>query len=176
MLALKATVLAASGLVATWFTALAPEPTDDLFFLVARGSTKCVVQAGATRDNGDRIVQGTCVKRDNFKLRRIPHGDGSFYLQFAHSEKCVNLTGTPSEMLGTEWENGTALTQWECADRSNIRWRATPASDGYVFLMNEASRKCVSLKDGGRKDGEAIIQWECASGRPDMMWKMMPAK
>lgn len=172
MLALKATVFAASGLVAAWFTALAPQPADELFFLVARGSGKCVAQAGATRDNGDSIVQGVCANRANFKLRRIQHGDGSFYLQFVHSEKCLNLIGASWEL---SWENGTALTQWDCADRSNVRWRTRPASDGYVFLTSEASGKCVSLNDGAKEDGEAITQWDCAK-RPDMMWKMVPAK
>jgi hypothetical protein len=177
MLAFKASIFAASGVIATWFTALSPEPADQLYFLVARGSGKCLEQAGATQDNGDKIVQRTCANRANFKLRKIKYGDGSFYLQFAHSGKCVNLTGASWEQLffGISWENGITLTQWDCVEQPNARWRAKSASDGYVFLMSEASGKCISLNDGTKADGDAITQWDCAH-RPDMMWKMVPTK
>jgi Ricin-type beta-trefoil lectin domain len=175
MLALKTTIIAASGVVATWLAALTPEPADALYFLVARGSGKCLAQSGATLNNGDAITQWTCANRANFKLRKIEQGDGSFYLQFAHSEKCVNLSGASWEMQGALSENGVALTQWDCADRSNSRWRARAASDGYVFLMSEASGKCINLHDGTKSDGETITQWDCAK-RPDMMWKLVPTK
>jgi hypothetical protein len=177
MLALKATVIAASGLVATWFTALAPEPADAVFFLMSRGSGKCIQPEGSTRDNGDRIVQGSCAGGQNVKLRKIDHDDGSFYLQFAHSKKCLNLTGASLEeiLLGVAWPNGAALAQWDCADREEARWRSRTASDGYVFLTSEASHKCINLNGGTKSDGAAITQWDCAK-RPDMMWKMVPAK
>jgi Ricin-type beta-trefoil lectin domain-like len=177
MLAFKTIVVAATSGLATWLTALSPEPNDPLYFLVARGSGKCMQQSGASQGNGDEITQSTCANRSNFKLRKIEYGDGSFYLQFAHSGKCLNLAGASWEMLlfGGSSENGVALSQWDCADRSNARWRTRTASDGYVFLVSEASGKCINLHDGTKTDGEAITQWDCAR-RPDMMWKLVPVR
>jgi hypothetical protein len=177
MLAFKAISVAASGVIATWLTAVSPEPSDPLYFLVARGSGKCLQQSGATQNNGDQITQSACINRPNFKLRKIEYDDGSFSLQFAHSGKCVNLASALLEdiLLGASGENGAALLQWDCIDRPNGRWRSRIASDGYMFLVSEASGKCINLHDGTRSDGEAITQWDCAQ-RPDMMWKLVPVQ
>jgi hypothetical protein len=177
MLAFKAIIFAASGAIATWLTAFTTDPGDHLYFLMARGSGKCLQQSGATLNNGDAVAQWTCTNRANFKLRKIEHGDGSFYLQFAHSGKCVKPADGLLEdiLLGAARPSGAALLQWDCSDRADARWRSRAASDGYVFLISEQSGKCLSLDDGAKEDGNAITQWECAR-RPDMMWKLVPAK
>jgi hypothetical protein len=177
MLAFKGLIAAFSGAVATWLTATGPEPSTSLYFVVARGSGKCLQQVGATMNNGDRVTQSTCINRPNFKVRKLDYGDGTFSLQFAHSHKCVNLSGALLEdiLLGSV-ENGAALQQWDCLDRPNARWREKIASDNYVYLVSAASNtKCMSLNAGARSDGEAVTLWDCAR-RPDMMWKLVPVR
>jgi hypothetical protein len=95
-------------------------------------------------------------------------GDGRFYLVARHSGKCAQVSGASHA-------NGAHITQWDCVDQRNVKWRQRPAGGGYVYLVNSASGKCMQVEQAANHNGANISQWDCVD-QDNVKWQVLPAR
>jgi hypothetical protein len=80
-----------------------------------------------------------------------------------HSGKCAHLHGDSSA-------NGAQITQWDCIDLPNVKWREEPAGDGYVYLRSVSTNKCLHQHGATFGNGDPITQWDCVN-EPNVQWR-----
>ncbi len=132
---------------------------DELWWVQAKHSGKCMsVDEGSFKDNA-KISQWDCINQTNVKVRKMPRPNGTFALQFEHSNKCAQVNGASHD-------DDALVTQWECLGLPNVAWREQPAADGYSFIVNVESGKCLHQHGGTQGNGDLITQWGCPFGAP----------
>ena len=71
-------------------------------------------------------------------------------------------------------KNSVPITQWECIDQANVKWREEPLGNGYSYIRSEQTDKCLHQHGGTNKNGGAITQWDCVN-QPNVQWKFVSA-
>jgi len=93
------------------------------FHLVsATNPNYAVHQEGAKNDNGGPCTtwnKNTHGHQGNLQLYFEPAGGEWWYIHFAHSGKCLHVSGASTA-------NDTAVTQWDKVDQPNLKWRFIP--------------------------------------------------
>src|SRR5262249_6522610 len=80
------------------------------------------------------------------------------------SNKCAQVDGASQD-------NGANISQWDCVDQDNVKWRSTPTGDGYVKIMNKASNKCAQVDGASQANGANISQWDCVD-QDNVKWQI----
>jgi hypothetical protein len=159
--------LASSFFLATSARVVTSASAEDLFWVRARPSSKCISVFEARYDNGATMNQWDCLNQPNVKLRKVPKGGGAFTLQFTHSDKCAQVNGASRD-------NDVPITQWECNPTPrHMLWREERAQDDFVFIRNVETGKCMHVRGGTLENGLLITQWDC--GPANTQWKIEPA-
>lgn len=88
-----------------------------------------------------------------------------YQIKSMQNSKCIGLQSDSR----SDWAQAVTTS---CADRASRKWIK---SSNHLFfqLKNEASNKCLDLKNGGTNSGNSIIQYSCHSGA-NMYWKIIP--
>jgi hypothetical protein len=73
-------------------------------------------------DNGNPVLQEECFysrpdpDRTNWVWRQQPVGGGYYFIINKASNKCMQVNG------GSQ-DNGAAISQWDCVDQPNVKWK-----------------------------------------------------
>jgi murein DD-endopeptidase MepM/ murein hydrolase activator NlpD len=85
-------------------------------------------------------------------------------IQAMHSDKCAQVNGASAG-------NGATISQWDCVDQQNVRWRLVDAGDQHVFIKAQHSGKCMQVAGASHDNGAPITQWECGN-QDHFRWKV----
>ncbi|PLS67685.1 MAG: hypothetical protein CV045_12210 [Cyanobacteria bacterium M5B4] len=91
-----------------------------------------------------------------------------------HSGKCLDIAGWKKD-------NGAFLTQWDCHNGDNQKFRAVEAGDelqaswrdrlsNRFWLVAKHSGKCLDVSGGSKANGAPIVQWTCHGGN-NQVWE-----
>lgn len=76
------------------------------------------------------------------------------FLQAKHSGKCAQVDEASNA-------NGANISQWDCLNQDNVKWKWIKAGGGYVFLKAQHSGKCAQVNEASSANGASITQWDC---------------
>jgi glucosylceramidase len=150
--------------LAASFGSAGPAHADELFWLAAKHSGKCISVHEGLFQNGVQIEQWDCINQTNVKVRKVPMENGTFQLQFEHDNKCAQVNGASHA-------DNAPVTQFDCVKQANVLWKEGPAADGFLFITNVESGKCLQQQGGTQGNGDIISQWECDVNKPNTQWK-----
>jgi len=103
-------------------------------FLKAKHSGKCAQVDGASQANGANISQWDCVDQDNVKwgLKLLPSRSAEKYYNIVNkgSGKCLQVDGASTA-------NNANISQYDCLDQDNVKWRLVRVPVGASVPFDE---------------------------------------
>src|SRR5829696_6334883 len=94
-------------------------------------------------------------------------GQSREFLKARHSARCAQVDNASHN-------NGARISQWECVNQPNVRWRKRGADRGYFYLQNINSNKCAQVAGASKDNGAPITQWDCVN-QANVHWREAPA-
>lgn len=70
------------------------------------------------------------------------------------------------DVIGASTTNGARIQQWGCSGANHQKWKIEAATDGYVYLKNVNSQKCLDVYNGAAGDGTAVPAVELQRQHP----------
>ncbi len=145
-----------------------PYPSQHSFNMMPLNSFgKCLDVAGASTDDGARVIQYTCNRgRNQAFVSDNRTTDG--LIRIVHSNKCLDIDEGSKA-------NGAALIQYQCHGGDNQRFRMRNGS-----LQAVASGKCLDVEAENRENGARLIQYQCSTtsldnpGRANQRFSIYP--
>jgi hypothetical protein len=131
---------------------------DNSQFIKVKHSDKCIQVNDGSQDNGALITQWDCLDQDNILWTKVFVDGHHFMLQNKNSGQCAvvgpSWTGTPGV-------NGTPIVQGDCTKQDNTSWITKYAGPFLVYIVNDASGKCMHQEGGIGDNGGKISLWDC---------------
>lgn len=151
--------------------AIRPVANTDSAFSLSPFNNRGLCLATQSGDNNASVPYETCdYKRtpQQWQLRSF----GSLrraMLEFAQDGRCMAQGGS--------FEDSRQVFQWDCgngSDRSNWTWMLEPypGQEGFYYLRNETSGKCLDLKEHRADRTAPIQQYTCSKNNAGQIWEL----
>ena len=146
------------------------------YILVNRLSSKVMEVLAASTASGASICQRTYKSGTNQQWNVTPvdsriGGDFSYFtLTAVHSAKSPDV-------LNYSLDNGTKIIQWDDAKGANQQWYLDYAGDGWFYIRNRHSAKCLEISAPYVTDGALIQQKDINSPSvtaAGQQWRFLP--
>ncbi len=155
---------------ATTADAASATVAQNIRYVVARHSGKCLTVRGASRADNAVVNQYRCVgaKNQQWRLEMIG-GDpslGSTVLRNINSGKCLTVHGASTA-------KGAKLDQYTCVGAPNQTFSFIPAmmKQTPLFTQPLSGGKCVDVQGAGKADNAPVVQWKC-NQRQNQAWDL----
>ena len=79
------------------------------------------------------------------------------------------LSGMTIDVPSKNLRAGVQLQQYPAHGRSNQQWAIRKVPKGFV-IVSLASRQAISIAEGSRGKGAAVVQWPWEGGREQVWW------
>lgn len=134
-------------------------------------SNRCMHQQRRVQANEGAVTLWNCINAPNVILDPEPAPNGSVYLSFQHSRKCVGV-------FGFSFEPGARLIQYDCLDQMNEQFSLqssnitspVPTGPGTGPLVVAHSGKCIIPRGNDTDLDTALVQQAC-DGSPEQDWR-----
>ena len=142
------------------------------YILVNRNSGKVVEVAGGSITTGASIRQNAYASATYQQWNVTPvdsrvGGDFSYYTMTA-----VN-TGFAMDLLNWSLSNGGGLIVWDDVKGGNQQWYLEYASDGWFYIRNRHSGKCLDVSGSSTANTAVLNHWDFL-GRTSQQWRLIP--
>lgn len=129
------------------------------FRLVARHSGKCLEVLGKSTSNGAAIAQASCTSPGATPIHQrfqvVADAKGAVRLYAQHSGRNVDVYAG----LATD---GTKIQQWDAlAGIEYQTWQIAPRGPSFVNLVNQRSRKCMTVSGGSAAESAPVVLGTC---------------
>ncbi|WP_433291642.1 RICIN domain-containing protein [Actinoplanes sp. CA-030573] len=149
------------------------------YWLLDMSSKKCLADPGTSMSDNTTMVIWDCLGLDDQKWNNETPVSNSDYWTFnAASRKCLTVKNAVTT-------NNAAIIQYTCNTGTNERWTyewhslggglipITVAGrgyfiDGYYKIKNLKSGRCLTVKNQGKTNGSALLQYDCDSPGSNM--------
>jgi hypothetical protein len=78
------------------------------------------------------------------------------FLRAKHSDKCAQVDDA-------SLADGANISQYDCVNQDNVKWRWTDTGNGYLLLQAKHSGKCAQVDDASNANGANISQYSCVN-------------
>lgn len=161
----------------TWGEDIQPV-IDGKYFLINRNSGKILEPANGATGNGANIQQNTYngANHQQWLVKPInPRNGGDFSyftIKGATSGKHLDVTNASFNNGANviQWEKGT---WWDGSQSLNQVWYLEYNEDGWFYIRNRFSNKCLEVSNAITGDGANIQQWELDGGK-NQQWRFVP--
>lgn len=161
----------------TWGDDIQPV-IDGKYILVNRNSGKILEAANGSSANGTNIQQNTPTGAISQQWNVNPihprnGGDFSYFnITGVHSGKPLDVVNSSLENGGNIilWEKGT---WWDGRQSPNQVWYLEYVEDGWFYIRNQFSAKCLEVVNNSTSSGGNIHQFEVDSGY-NQQWRFIP--
>jgi hypothetical protein len=111
--------------------------TNGEYLIKVRSTGKFLAIAGASKDNGARLIQWDNEYTTHFMFIITNLGNGVYSIKAKHSGKYISTEGVP--------QRGANLIQWDWLNQNNQKWYITqqPGAKGYVLKCMQNNMKTV---------------------------------
>ncbi|WP_353950828.1 RICIN domain-containing protein [Knoellia sp. S7-12] len=130
---------------------------DDVYYVRAPHSGKCMTVRGASQAAGATVDQYTCLGQAN--QRWILSYDDDIWMTFrnVNSAQCLSVNGGSSA-------NGARLIQWPCSGQLYAKFSFN--NPGQMRTRTSSVRKCVVVNGYSKANSAYLIQYPCSSSSP----------
>ncbi len=161
----------------TWGEDIQPV-IDGKYILVNRNSGKVMEAANGSSSNGTNIRQNTSngATYQQWNVKPINPRNGGDFSYFTitgvHGGKELDITNASLDNGGNTimWEKGT---WWDGRQSLNQVWYLEYADDGWFYIRNQFSAKCLEVANNSQANGANIQQWE-KDGGGNQQWRFIP--
>ena len=142
------------------------------YVLVNRNSGKVMAVTLGSVTSGANIGQYNYTGAPNQQWNVTPvdsriGGDFSYFSFIAvHSNKSPDV-------LNFSLDNGANIMQWDDTKSINQQWFLDYAEDGWFYIRNRNSAKCLEVANAGTAAGANIQQWD-KDGGTNQQWRFLP--
>jgi hypothetical protein len=129
-------------------------------------STLYADPAGRGVTNGTHIHTWTLTEEDYqlWVITQVVSVPGSFTLTNKHSGRCLSVSGA-------SMKDAAPIILWDCNGTPDQYWSWLSRGDGWNYLVNYNSGRCLSVIYGHANDiNQDLIQWTCHRGY-DQAWE-----
>lgn len=126
------------------------------FSLQYKHSSKCLDIDGASMVDGARIIQMPCNETNIQHFRLVAKASGSWIQNVA--------TGRCMATLAAGTDNSTQVVQATCVENGSMLFTLQPDGNGYVFLKNAGSNRCVDIEAISTADRAGAQIYDCLNG------------
>ncbi len=161
----------------TWGDDIQPV-IDGKYILVNRNSGKILEPANSSSSNGANIQQnsfnGSSAQQWNVKpISARNGGDFSYFnIKGVVSNKFLDMTNSSLKNGGNaiQWEEGS---WWAGGQALNQLWYFEYNEDGWFYIRNKFSNKCLEVANASTGNGANIQQWDWDGGK-NQQWRFVP--
>lgn len=87
----------------------------------------------------------------------------------------INGSGKCLEIANSSAANGADAQQWSCVGQRGALWELIKAQgvagDGYYWIRNVYSGKCLEIENSWTHNGAQAQQWTCTIGATGQIWR-----
>jgi hypothetical protein len=136
------------------------------FAIQYKHSNKCLEVENSSNVDGARLRQQACNGSSSQKFRLIERTSGN-WVQNLGTGKCLS-----AQANGTG--NGTQVVQATCVDNGAMLNNLLPDGNGFYFIRNAGSNRCVDIEAISQADGAGAQIFDCLNGDAQRV-KLIPA-
>lgn len=142
------------------------------YILVNRNSGKVAEVAFGSTSTGASIRQNTYAVQTYQQWNVTPvdsrvGGDFSYYTMTAAN------SGYAMDLLNWSLSNGGGLVTWDDVKGANQQWYLEYASDGWFYIRNRHSGKCLDVSGSSTANTAVLNHWDYL-GRTSQQWRFLP--
>jgi len=126
------------------------------FSLQYKHSSKCLEVENASLQDGARLRQMPCTLSNIQKFRLIERANGH-WIQNLVSGKCLVAQDNGKN-------NGARVVQATCGDSGSMLYTLQSDDNGYIFIRELASNRCVDIEVISQADGAGAQIFDCVGG------------
>jgi hypothetical protein len=142
------------------------------YILVNRLSGKVMEVSLGNTSNGGVICQRTYSGATHQQWNVTPV-DSRIGGDFSYFTLKVEHTGKVPDVLNFSLDNAASIIQYDDNKNSNQQWYLEYAGDGWFYIRNRHSAKCMKVAAPYVSNGAAIQQWE-KDGSVTEQWRFLP--
>jgi hypothetical protein len=155
----------------TWGSDVQPA-INGRYIVVNRNSGKVMGVPGSSTTWGVTLTQNTYTNGNNqlwdiYQLATTNGGDFSYYtLTAVHS-------GATADESNFSYNDGNAIIQYGTGGNAVEHWYFEYAGNGYFYIRNRWSGKCLDVSGTSTANGASIVQWS-GLNRNSQQWRLIP--
>jgi cytochrome c peroxidase len=141
--------------------------------VIARHSGKCVDVLNRATGNGAALIQWPCASpaltQVNQRFQLVADEKGSMRLYAQHSGRVVEVSG------GSQ-SDGAKVQQWDALSGLEYqRWRIVRRDGNYHTIVNQQSRKCLTISGASTADFAPVVLGTCnGAAHQDFVLEELP--
>jgi hypothetical protein len=124
--------------------------------------TKCAAIPGASKAQGERVIQWGCGTWPDHYWYFVDAGNGLYKIVNNNSNMCLAIPGASKAQ-------GEGVIQWPCGNWPDHYWYFVDAGNSRYRIVNNNSNMCLAVPGASGSDGVQLIQWPCGDW-PDHFW------
>lgn len=155
----------------TWGNDIQPV-INGRYVLVNRTSSKVLEVAGGSTSAGAALQQGTH-SGATYQQWNVTPVDSRVGGDFSYFTFTAVHSGKAPDVLDWSLNNGAGVIVWDDLKAGNQQWFLEYAEDGWFYIRNRNSAKCLEVANASTAAGAKIQQWEKDGGK-DQQWRFLP--
>ncbi len=146
---------------------------DGTYVLVNRNSGMVLEVADGSTIDGADIQQGSYnIKAyQHWIVTRIDPESGCDFSYYTFAS--VNDSDMLMDVYNYSLDDGGNVNQWTSNNGYNQQWYLEYAEDGWFYIRNRQSAKCLEVKDASITNAASIVQGELDESE-DQQWRFLP--
>ncbi|MFB6320593.1 RICIN domain-containing protein [Saccharicrinis sp. FJH54] len=154
----------------TWGDDIQPV-IEGRYVLVNRNSGKVMEISGGSGSLGANIQQGTS-NGSKYQQWDVKPVDTRIVGDFSYVEIANVNSNTYPDVLNFSLDNGANIIAYNFIS-VNQQWYLEYAEDGWFYIRNRHSSKCLHVANASSSAGANIIQWD-KNGQAAQQWRFIP--
>ena len=149
-------------------------PTEGTFIIMNKKSRKILTTQNGSTAKGVRLCQGRKVKGKNYQQWTISPVSARIGGDFSYFH--ITNVGSDSlqlNILNNSFSNGGEIILY-LAKSTNEQWYFQYAGDGYYYIINRHSGKCLEVSGGSTDEGAMVIQNTISASKSQQLWRLLP--
>jgi hypothetical protein len=142
------------------------------YVLVNRNSGKVMEVAGGSSTAGANLQQGTNLGA-TYQQWNVTPVDSRIVGDFSYFTFTAVNSGLTPDVLNWSLDNGANIIAYTDAKGANQQWYLDYAGDGWFYIRNRQSAKCMEVANSSTAAGGNIQQNEKSTGT-NQQWRFLP--
>ena len=145
---------------------------DGNYIVVNRNSGRVMEVASGGTASGTNIRQATNTgaKYQQWRVKPVDSRIGGDFTYFSFN---VEMNGKSIDIYNWSLEDKGNIVIWDDAKGNNQQWYLEYAGDGWFYIRNRHSAKCIDVSNSATSQGANILQNEL-SGALSQQWRFLP--
>ena len=149
-------------------------PTEGTFIIMNKKSSKILMPLSSSASQGAKLCQGRkvsgkeCQQWNIVPVDERVGGDFSYFYMKNIANKNLQL-----DILNWSLNDGGEIILYS-GGGTNQQWYFQYAGDGYYYIINRHSGRCLEVSGGSTNEDARVIQSTVSSNKAQQLWRLLP--